>query len=93
MNIIFQAISNLTGGLITDLTTAIVAMIALSFIGMGFDLLLDILDNRIKSHVDKKKLTGRYFTPGIDNQYLENGKLTMEPDKSSREIPYGFRIR
>lgn len=89
-DMIFNAISQLTGGLIADLSTAIIAMIMLSFIAMGFDYLLDILDNRIKSTIAHKQLTGRYSAPKIDDQFLENGKLTMEPNKSSREVPYRF---
>lgn len=91
--LVFQAISQMTGGLITDMTTAIIGMVMLSFVAMGADLLLDILGNRIKkAKVDQKKLTGRYSTPGIDKEYLEDGKLTMEkPRPLSREVPYWSR--
>jgi len=85
-DIIFQAISNLTGGLITDLTTAIVGIILLSFIAMGFDLILDVLGSRVQSLTQRKKLTGRVTEPRIDSKYTENGKLTADnPGYSCRD--------
>ncbi|OGR08229.1 MAG: hypothetical protein A2511_14855 [Deltaproteobacteria bacterium RIFOXYD12_FULL_50_9] len=79
-DIVFQAISQLTGGLITDLTTAIVGMVLLSFIAMGGDLLLNVLDSMIASKFELKKLTGRFSVPTV------NGKLTMQ--SISREVSY-----
>jgi len=83
-DLIFQSLSQLTGGLITDLTTVIVGMVLLAFIAMGFDLILDVLDSRVQSFAQRKKLTGRFTEPGIDNRYTTNGKLSM----GSREVPY-----
>lgn len=45
MNILFQTISSLTGGLITDISTLLVALLALSFVVMGVDYLRDILES------------------------------------------------
>lgn len=84
IDIVFQSISQLTGGLITDLTTAIVGMVLLSFIAMGADLLLDVLGSMVASKMDFKKQTGRFSAPSV-------GKLTMESNRSSYEVPYGFR--
>ena len=41
--ILFDAIANMTGGLITDIQTAMVALLSLSMICMGLDLLKDKL--------------------------------------------------
>jgi hypothetical protein len=76
IDLIFQSISHLTGGLITDLTTAIVGMVLLSFIAMGFDLVLDVLDSRVQSLAQRKQLTGRLTVPRV-------GKLGMQPDSST----------
>ena len=46
-SLIFQAASNLTGGLVNDLTTAIIAIIALLFIMLGFTLLVELLERSI----------------------------------------------
>ena len=39
--LLFDSIGKLTGGLITDIQTAMVALLAISFIVMGIDLLKD----------------------------------------------------
>lgn len=77
-DMIFGAISQMTGGLIADLSTAMIAMVMFSFIAIGFDLLLDVLDNKIKVRNDHKKLTGLYSTSEIDNDYLVDGKLNID---------------
>ena len=84
-DIIFQSLSHLTGGLITDLTTAIVGMVLLSFIAMGFDLILDVLDSRMQFLAQRKKLTGLLVEPRV------SGKLEMQSDRSSYEVSYGYR--
>lgn len=45
MNILFTTISNLTGGLISDITTLLVALLALSFVVMGLDYLRGIFEH------------------------------------------------
>jgi hypothetical protein len=91
-DLIFQSLSQLTGGLITDLTTVIVGMVLLAFIAMGFDLILDVLDSRVQSFAQRKKLTGRFTEPGIDNRYTTNGKLTMESRANGRSVDYHERV-
>ncbi len=56
MNIIFQAITSLTGGLINDLTTAIVGMLVLGFICMGIDYLKDVFENAVHTSGTNKAL-------------------------------------
>ena len=46
-DIVFQSISNMTGGLINDLTTAIIAMAGIGIILMGFEYLKDCLVDSI----------------------------------------------
>ena len=84
-DIVFQSISQLTGGLITDLTTAIVGMVLLSFIAMGADLLLDVFGSMVASKMDFKKQTGRFSAPSV-------GKLSMEPRANGREVSYYDRV-
>ena len=43
VDIIFQAASNLTGGIISDMQTAIIGMVVLLFIYLGFNILVGIL--------------------------------------------------
>lgn len=40
---LFQAVSDLTGGMVTDIKTAMVAMVTVSVILMGLDYLKDVL--------------------------------------------------
>lgn len=47
VDILFASVSSLTGGLITDMTTAMVAIVCLSFLLMGFDILRDIIEGKI----------------------------------------------
>lgn len=47
IELIFQSISNLTGGLITDLTTAIIGLLFLSFLAMAFDHIFFLLDRHV----------------------------------------------
>jgi hypothetical protein len=47
IDILFQAISDLTGGLIHDLVTVIVAIVCLEFIVLGFEMLLGVINNSI----------------------------------------------
>lgn len=44
MNLIFQALSNMTGGLIADSTTLVIGLVTLGFMVMGFDKLKEQLD-------------------------------------------------
>ena len=46
-DILFQLISGLTGGLVTDLTTAMLGMLMLGIIIMGFDHLRDIFEEKL----------------------------------------------
>jgi len=43
MNILFATISNLTGGLINDITTLLVILLTLAFVVMGLDILKDTM--------------------------------------------------
>lgn len=47
MEILFTTISSLTGGLVTDIKTLMVAMLSIAFICMAFDLIRDALENSI----------------------------------------------
>ncbi|MBI5847511.1 MAG: hypothetical protein HZB31_06100 [Nitrospirae bacterium] len=55
LNIIFQSVSTLTGGLVNDVTSLIVAMVSISFVLMALDLIKDALDNSISSHNEKAR--------------------------------------
>lgn len=54
MQVLFDAISSLTGGLINDLTTCMVGMLVIGFICMGIDYLRDVLESGIRSHNQNK---------------------------------------
>lgn len=53
IDLIFATVSDLTGGLITDMTTLVVGLITLAFILMGLDLLLDVFNHAIEKHHEK----------------------------------------
>lgn len=53
-DIIFQSVSNLTGGLITDMTTLIVGLVTLAFILMGLDVLVSVLVNDVHIGQDRR---------------------------------------
>ena len=53
--ILFDAISGLTGGIIKDVQTAMIAILLIVFLFLGFDLLKDVLfGQRQAESVDKK---------------------------------------
>lgn len=47
-DILFQVITSLTGGLVTDLTTALVALLAISFLVFGIDILREAFETSIQ---------------------------------------------
>lgn len=60
-DILFTAMSSMTGGLVTDLTTAMLGMLVLGFIVFGFDHLKDLFENSIAErnrdyHYEKAKI-------------------------------------
>lgn len=48
-DILFQVASDLTGGLITDLQTAMLGMVAVAFIVFGFDYLREVFEQSINT--------------------------------------------
>jgi len=77
INLLFGVASNLTGGLVNDMTTVMIALLTLSFILMGSDILLDLLQDR----VDHYHKTGRFFVP-------RPGQLEMERSRKPRRSFY-----
>lgn len=59
-DLLFTAVSNLTGGFITDMTTLVIGLITLSFILMGLDLLLEVFNHAMDEH-SKKKARNAYW--------------------------------
>lgn len=70
LEIIFSSLSDLTGGLISDVTSVIVAMVALSIILMGLELIKDALESHMETkgyreslseleYLDRKQRNGR----------------------------------
>lgn len=56
LDLIFATVSNLTGGLITDMTTLIVGLITLAFILMGLDWLMDVFSHALEYHAKNKAI-------------------------------------
>lgn len=59
-DIIFQTVSTLTGGLITDMTTLIIGLVTVAFILMGLDLLMDVFNHAMDNHA-KNKARNEYW--------------------------------
>lgn len=77
LSLIFQAASNLTGGLVNDLTTAIIAVITLLFIVLGLDYLLHLFRHSISKHnptATKKPVVHGHVTLRPERYNLGNGK-------------------
>lgn len=64
-DLIFQTVSNLTGGLITDVQTAVIGLVTLGFVVMGVGLIKTLLlsgsegsrkDEKEESEKEEKKL-------------------------------------
>lgn len=71
-DILFSAISELTGGLISDLTTAMIGMVVVGFIVMGVDYLKDCFE----THIDNRKrdqsiVDARKYRSVAENQYID----------------------
>lgn len=71
MNIIFNAVSQLTGGLISDITSMVIGMVVLAFIAMGLDYLKDVLDG-VMDH-------------RASNKHLERARFSKEAAENSTE--------
>lgn len=90
-NILFTTISNLTGGLITDVTTLIVGMVTLAFILMGLDILKDVILDGINGQNASKRRMDSYgeFQASGKAAGLTDSEIEMEGNKvrfeSSRE--------
>ena len=74
--ILFDTVSSLTGGLITDMTTLLVALLALQFIIFGLSWLRDSFE----AHIDKRK-TNKLLE---DARYYDKMANSMD-DKVSRD--------
>jgi len=57
LQIIFNAVSQLTGGLISDVTSLITGMVVLGFIAMGIDHIKDTLDGVMSRRASNKYLS------------------------------------
>lgn len=77
LDLIFSTISNLTGGLVNDLTTVIVAMLSISFIVMGFGYLKDLLDDRLAQN-------RRSYYEGEAKKYRQS--IMSMSDSAERDI-------
>ncbi len=67
-DLIFSVVSDLTGGLVTDLTTVIIAMVGFGFILMGLDYLKDAMEQRF---VNSERLSDDYQSR-IDSHLSES---------------------
>lgn len=54
-DLFLDAISSLTGGLVTDLTTVMIAMVAISFICLGLALLRNVLFDSRDRYVEQAR--------------------------------------
>lgn len=91
-DILFQTMSSMTGGLINDLTTAMIAMFTLTFIVMGFDYLKDSFElfianrnsARDQSESYEKYKQRRQQSELFSNTYeAEKGFVGPSPQKNS----------
>lgn len=76
VDLIFGAISDLTGGLITDLTTVVIGLLTISFIAMGADLIISALAS---SYADSKR-TGRVRSTFEELQKARESGSEVERD-------------
>ena len=76
IDILFQSISSLTGGLITDITTAMVGLLCLSFLAMGLDLLFSLVSNT----VGRNHLSGAVLRANDELQQARNSGSQVKID-------------
>lgn len=80
-NLLFDLASSLTGGLVTDLKTALLAAVFLGFLAMGFDMLFELLHSMsATSAFDSAR---KYFNLMRSDENL-HGKDSPEYDYHSR---------
>lgn len=60
MNLLFAALSDLTGGLVSDITTAIIALIGISFLVMAFEYLCHLLGMTIADSQAQRREASDY---------------------------------
>lgn len=90
-DILFSTISSMTGGLVTDITTAMIGMLVIGFLLMGLDYLKDVLDDglsrRSSNNSLEKARSYRKMSDSMDDQvskdYL-NAKYRNEIRRAAR---------
>lgn len=81
MNILFQTISNLTGGLINDITTLCVGLLTLSFVLMGLEYLRDIMEHTFS----EMKIRKQGLSMGLSNDEIDSDiDSAIESQKKSQ---------
>lgn len=71
-DILFSSISNLTGGLITDIQTAMIGLLAVSFLVMGFDYIKDVFEDNVKARNSARALRdAQEYRKVIDNSSVD----------------------
>lgn len=94
-DIIFQTVSNLTGGLIVDIQTAIIGLVTIGFILMGLDYLKDLLLSTYEgTTVKDSELDSFMAEENLRNEYRSRGFSESEVDmKVSEDRTSVFRSR
>jgi hypothetical protein len=91
MSLIFKVFSDLSGGLVNDISTVMVAMLVISIIIMGFDYIKEVLDegmSRRRTNAPLERARGyKNMADNMDDQvskdYL-NAKYRGEIRRASR---------
>lgn len=94
-DLIFQTVSNLTGGLITDIQTAVIGLVTIGFVVMGLDLLKGLLLSTYEGTTSKdKEFDGIMAEENLRNEYRSRGLSESAVDmKLSEDRASHFRAK
>lgn len=84
--VLFNAMSTMTNGLISDSTTLLLGLLVLGFLAMGFDLLLSTMNSSIDSRISSRLGNAAEEALARRNQYTRGTHAWNEADATYRKL-------
>ena len=87
IDLVFSSITNLTGGLVTDLTSAVIGLLTISFLAFGADLIIGVLAGR---RIDKCR-SDRVHSAFSDREKAKKSGSQVERDMAESRYRNALR--
>lgn len=86
IDVVFQAVFGLTGGLITDVQTAVIGIVTLAFIAMGLDILKDLLLGAFNDYRSEKAANKLWASVNNKGEDWEKYKKDYNLNRAKRRF-------